>query len=103
MSDNQEQDNPSWITAPGGVVDVYANNFHITWTKDDVRIRLAVVVPNPDSPDPGAGFRGVNEEKAAITVAWRMAKVLLTHLSKAVDSYEKVNGEIKMDLVLPPP
>jgi hypothetical protein len=68
-----------------------------------VRVRLAVVVPSPDTPNPGAGFRGASEERGAVTLSWRVAKVLRNHLSDAIGAYEKVNGEIKIDVELPRP
>jgi hypothetical protein len=102
MSDNQKQEVAPWIKAPDGVVDVYANNFQVTWSLDDVRIRLAQLVSNPEKPTPGDRFQGANEERAAITFTWRIAKMLRNHLTQAIDGYEKINGEINIDIKLPP-
>jgi hypothetical protein len=102
MSDNKEQEIIPWIKAPGGIVEVYANNLHIMWSKDDVRIRLAQMIPSPETLDPGVDFQGANEERAAVTLTWRLAKVLRDSLSRAIDGYEKVNGEINIDIQLPP-
>lgn len=90
-----------WIESPEGVFEVYANAMHITWTVDDLRIRLAQIVNNPDTPNPGAGFLGVAEERAAVTFSWRGAKVLLDQLNTAIQHFEKLNGPIKVDLALP--
>ncbi|MHB8391994.1 MAG: hypothetical protein ACYDBH_20860, partial [Acidobacteriaceae bacterium] len=69
---------------------------------DDVRIRLAQVVDSPVNPNPGAEFRGAIEERAAVTFSWRNAKLLRDQLAVIVAAYEKANGEIKVDTVLPP-
>jgi hypothetical protein len=85
------------------VVEVYANNTHITWTKDDLRVRLAQIVEHPGAPNPGQNFRAANEERAAVTFTWRGAKVLRDELTKLIDAYESVNGEITLDITLPKP
>jgi hypothetical protein len=91
-----------WVKSPNGVIDVYANNIHVTWSIDDVRIRLSQVVTSPDTPNPGPTFSGVAEERAAITVSWRLAALLRNQLSSAIENYEKTNGPIKIDAKLPP-
>lgn len=75
---------------------------HVTWTQDDVRLRLAQVVDSPGTPNPGPGFLGVNEERAAVTFPWRHAKVLRDQLTTAIEQFEKINGPIRLDLRLPP-
>ena len=90
-----------WVKSPDGVFEVYTNAIHITWTVDDLRIRLAQVVDNPDTPNPGEGFRGVLEERAAVTFSWRGAKALRDQLNTAIENFEKANGPIKIDLALP--
>jgi hypothetical protein len=92
----------SWIKSPTGVVDVYANTMHATWSLDDIRVRLGQIVDSPKNPNPGADFRGAVEERAAVTLSWRNAKILRDQLIVIIDAYEKVNGEIKVDIELPP-
>jgi hypothetical protein len=91
-----------WVKSPNGVFEVYANNLHLTWSIDDVRIRLAQVVDNPETPDPGSSFRGAAEERAAITMSWRLAAMLRNQLSNAIENYEKTNGPININAKLAP-
>jgi hypothetical protein len=91
-----------WVESPDGIVEVYANAVHLTWSLDDVRIRLAQVVVDRETPNPGTDFRGVNEERAAVTLSWRMAKLLRDQLAAAIEQFEKTNGPIKLGLQLPP-
>src|SRR5580698_7881673 len=90
-----------WIKSPNGITDVYANSIHITWSVDDIRIRLAQVVDSPETPNPGPDFRGASEERAALTISWRMAKALRDQLTGAIENFEKTNGPIKVDVKLP--
>jgi hypothetical protein len=90
-----------WIKPPQGAVEIYANNIHITWTLDDVRVRLAQVVTSPKTPNPGTDYAGANEERAAVTFSWRNAKLLLNQLAQVIKLYEEANGEIKTDIKLP--
>lgn len=90
-----------WIKSPKGVAEVYTNNIHVTWSKDDLRIRLAQLIEDPQYPNPGPTLRGANEERAAVTFTWRAAKILRDQLSKVIAAYEEVNGEIKVDVELP--
>lgn len=98
----QEEQKLPWIKSPAGVLDVYANSIHVTWSLDDVRIRLGQVVDSPETPNPGEGFKGAIEERAAVTFTWRAAKIVISQLARAVQHYEKVNGEIQLDVRLPP-
>jgi hypothetical protein len=91
-----------WVASPNGIEDTYANSIHLTWTIDDVRLRLAQVIADAANPNPGPEFRGVNEERGAVTLSWRMAKLLRDQLSLAISRYEETNGEIKTDTKLPP-
>jgi hypothetical protein len=91
----------SWAKSPEGIFEVYANAMHVTWTQDDVRIRLGQVVDDPNTPNPGAGFRGINEERAAVTFPWRYAKSLRNQLTNIIERYEKANGPINLDIKLP--
>src|ERR1019366_6810354 len=104
MSDKGTSQPPQalpWIKSPTGTFDVYANSIHITWSLDDVRIRLAQVVDSPKTPNPGPDFRGVNQERAAVTFSWRLAKILCDQLTAAIENFEETNGPIKVDLELP--
>jgi hypothetical protein len=102
MPENEKQLPQSpWIKSPNGVFETYANNIHIMWSKDDLRVRLAQMVESPETPNPGADFRAATEERAAVTFSWRGAKLLRDQLTKVIEAYEKVNGEIKVDVVLP--
>jgi hypothetical protein len=101
MSVPEEQQKISWIKSPAGVTEIYANMMHATWTFDDVRLRLGQIVDSPETPNPGPGFKGASEERAAVTFTWRNAKMLRNQLNSIIEYYEKVNGEIKIDLVLP--
>jgi len=100
-TDQDQQPKLPWIKSPNGVIDIYTNSAHLTWSVDDVRIRLAQIIDNPETPNPGRGFRGAQEERAAVTFTWRVAKVLRDQLTKAIEAFEEVNGEIKVDVKLP--
>ncbi|MFP5227057.1 MAG: DUF3467 domain-containing protein [Acidobacteriota bacterium] len=92
-----------WMPAPGGVIEIYANMATIQWSLDDVRVRLAQMINSPDTPNPGGDLIAIAQEKAAITVTWRGAKIMLNNLSDAIAAYERANGEIITDLKLPNP
>jgi hypothetical protein len=92
-----------WVKSPDGVIDIYANEAHITWTLDDVRVRLAQVIDSPETPNPGDAFLGVIEERAAVTFSWRTAKLLRDGLSRIIAGYEAINGEIKTNPTLAQP
>jgi hypothetical protein len=91
-----------WVKAPDGIIEVYANTAHMTWSLDDVRVRFAQLVDSPKTPNPGDEFIAVAEERASVTFAWRNAVVFRDGLSKLIEAYEKTNGPIKMDVKLPP-
>jgi hypothetical protein len=91
-----------WVKSPDGICEVYSNMVHVTWSMDDVRIRLGQLVDSPETPNPGEAFVGVSEERAAITLTWRMAKLLRDQLSGVINRYEKVNGSINISPTLPP-
>ena len=91
-----------WVKSPKGIAEIYANSIHITWSLDDIRIRLGQIVDNPETPNPGKDFRGAIEERAAITFTWRNAKLAILDLARAIQNYEKVNGEINLSVQLPP-
>jgi hypothetical protein len=100
MAEEKKPELP-WMLSPRGVVEVYANNMHVTWTKDDLRIRLAQIVEDPTAPTPGAEFKAVNQERVAVTFNWRGAKILRNQLNRIIAAYEKANGEVNIDVTLP--
>lgn len=97
-----EASGPEWVESPDGVYEIYANSIHITWSLDDLRIRLGQLVNSPDTPTPGPAFKGVIQERAAVTLSWRGAKIFRDQLIAIIHNYETVNGEIKVDVKLPP-
>jgi hypothetical protein len=98
---NQTPKRMQWVESPDGVFEVYANLMHVTWSVDDVRVRLAQMVNSPETLTPGEGFHGVAQERAAVTFSWRGAKILRDELISAVDSFEATNGPINVELRLP--
>ena len=92
-----------WIPARDGIQEIYSNYTHLNWTLFDVRIRLGQLVPHPADTDPTKLTRFVVEERAALTMAWAEAKVLVASLQGLIDSYEKTNGELKPLKMAPPP
>jgi hypothetical protein len=105
VPDNSEKEEKptilDWIKPAQGAIEIYANNIHITWTLDDVRVRLAQLVTSPKTPNPGVGYLGANEERAAVTFTWRNAKLLRDQLAQVIQRYEETNGEIKVNVKLP--
>lgn len=99
MTENEKPKSP-WVEARNGVIEIYGNQMHITWTLDDVRVRIAQLVTDPTHPNPGPEYRGVTEERAAITFSWRGAKILRDNLTAIIDAYEQQNGEIKVNPAL---
>lgn len=91
-----------WIKPPSDICEFYANLIHVVWSLDDVRIRFAQIVPHPTTLDPGPSLRGAAEERGAVTLSWRVAKVLRNQLTKLIDNYEQANGEINLNVNLPP-
>ena len=102
MSDKEQKVQAKWVESPEGIFEVYANVAHITWTLDDVRIRLAQLVPSPETREPGDKYIGVAEERAAVTFSWRNAKIFRDSLTAVIENFEKTNWEIKVDVKLPP-
>jgi len=104
MSENEGPNKElPWVKSPSGVFEVYANMAHITWTLDDIRIRLGQVVGSAATPNPGPEYKGVSEERAAVTLSWRSAKIIRDQLTGIINSYENANGVIKTDPTLPLP
>ena len=102
MTQDDKKKSIPWVKSPKGVFEVYANMTHLTWSLDDVRVRLGQIIDNPETPQPGEGFKAVAEERAAVTFSWRGAKFFRNNLTAIIESYEKVNGEIKLDIALAP-
>jgi hypothetical protein len=102
MSEDKPRPPIEWVEARNGIFEMYVNLAHITWSVDDVRIRLAQMVPSPQTRNPGAKYVTMAEERAAITLTWRNAKVFRDNLTAAIANFEKTNGEIKLDVKLPP-
>jgi hypothetical protein len=92
---------PRWERSPNGVFDVYANVSHITWTLEDIRIRLGQLVASPEARTPGKDYRSVAEERAAVTFSWRAAVLLRDQLTLLIGEFEKENGPIRLDIKLP--
>lgn len=90
-----------WVESPEGIVEIYANAAHITWTLDDIRVRLAQLVPSPATRNPGDKFIGDAEERAAVTLSWRNAKIFRNSLNAVIEAFERDNGEIKLNVKLP--
>jgi hypothetical protein len=90
-----------WIQPQKGICEVYANQVHMTWTKDDVRIRLGQWTAHQKGLNPGKQFKSAIEERGAVTLPWRMAKLLRDQLTQIIDSYETSNGTINKDVQLP--
>lgn len=102
MTEKKEKPSIAWVRSPNGIVEIYANLAHITWSLDDVRVRLGILVPSAETLSPGKDFRSVVEEKAAVTISWRSAKILALEFARLIQSYEKVNGEINVKPTLTP-
>jgi len=97
MPEDQKRPPAEWVKSPDGILDVYANTAHVTWSLDDVRVRVGQLVTSPETRSPGASYKSVVEERAAVTFSWRNAKLLATQLSHIIANYEKVNGEININ------
>lgn len=103
MVENDSTGKPQiqWVPAPDGIQEIYANMATIQWSLDDVRVRLAQIINSPETPNPGQNLIPIAVEKAAVTVTWRGAKIMLSNLRQAIEAYEEINGEIVVDIKLP--
>jgi hypothetical protein len=101
QDENRESQPIHWVPAPEGVLEIYANMATLQWSLDDVRVRLAQIINSRETPDPGDDLVAVAQEKVAVSMSWRGAKIMRDNLARAIESYEKVNGEIVVDLKLP--
>lgn len=105
MADDKTEESKKvadWVESPDGVLDIYANTAHLTWSLDDVRVRFAQLINSPSTPNPGGEFIAVAEERVAVTFSWRNAVVFRNALSTVIEAYEKTNGPIKVEVKLPP-
>jgi hypothetical protein len=101
QEENKELKQIHWIPAPGGVLEIYANMATLQWSMDDVRVRVAQMINSPETPDPNQEIIPIAQEKAAVTISWRGAKIMRDYLIGAIEGYEKVNGNIVVDVKLP--
>jgi hypothetical protein len=89
-----------WAKSPLGVAEYYVNTSLVMWSLDDVRFRLGQLVNAHDNSSL-EDFTAVAQERAAVTMSWRNAKVLRNQLIELIKIYEEVNGEINVDVKLP--
>jgi hypothetical protein len=101
MTETPAKNSPvPWVKPPQGAFEAYSNQTHINWSLDDVRLRFAQIGESGEYTGPGSPLISVNYEKAAITLSWRNAKILQAKLATLISNYEKVNGEIKLQVTL---
>jgi hypothetical protein len=99
MSD-AEKPKAKWVKSPQGVAEYYINTSSIMWSLDDVRFRLGQLI-NAEDNSLDKDFKAVAQERAAVTMSWRNAKLLRNQLVQLVKLYEDANGEINVDVNLP--
>jgi hypothetical protein len=90
-----------WIRLKENIPEIYGNVVHASWTLVDVRFRIGQLVPSGTDPSADPSSQFVQDEQAAVTIAWPYVKTLRDMLTHLVANYEKVNGEIK-PINLPP-
>jgi hypothetical protein len=78
-----------------GIVEIYTNFIDLCWGPHDLRLCLARSFPTGGVYTSSETVRIVVEQTAAVTMAWREAKLLRDMLSDAVERYELANGELK--------
>ena len=89
-----------WVKSPNGRLEIYTNMCHLTWSLDDVRVRIAQLI---SEGRPGGEMQTFAEERATVTFTWRGAKMLRDQLSNIISKYEQENGEIQVSIKLPQP
>lgn len=99
MSDGKKP-NAKWVKSPLGVAEYYINTSVVMWSLDDVRFRLGQLVNSEDNSS-NEDFKAVAQERAAVTMSWRNAKLLRNQLMQLIELYEDANGEINVDVILP--
>lgn len=87
-----------WVRSKDNIPEIYSNFTHSSWTLFDIRVRFGQLVPTTEDK---SGF--VVEERAAVTFSWNQAKNVRDLLTQLIDSFEKVNGEIKPLKLAPDP
>jgi hypothetical protein len=95
-TEEKPKQQPPWVRTPDGVIEIYANLASLQWSLDDVRVRLAQLIEDPNHPTPGPEFKQAAQERAAVTFSWRNAKVLCKQLGELIAAYERANGEINL-------
>ena len=63
-------------------------------SRDPVRIRIAQIVPAPNTDATPGYLPRVAKERVALTLSWAEVKQLRDSLADLVSRYEKKNGEI---------
>jgi len=81
-----------WVKSEKGIVELYGNTIHPTWTLFDVRLVIGQLMGTRGDPI-DKGF--VIEEQGGLTISWPQAKALRDSLAALVAAYEEANGEIK--------
>lgn len=99
MSDTKKP-KAKWVKAPQGVAEYYVNTSLVMWSLDDVRFRLGQLI-NAEDNSSDDDFIAIAQEKAAVTMSWRNAKVLRNQLVQLIKLYEDTNGDINVDVTLP--
>jgi hypothetical protein len=83
-----------------GIFEAYANVTDADWSLTDVTLRFMQLIYL--AKEEGATTRNrdlVVLERADITIPWWQAKVLASTLTKLVQSYEAVNGELRQPIL----
>lgn len=84
------------IEPADGTFTCYSNVFNLNWTQTDVRLRFGELIQiSTDEKRTWQNQQPVIEERAAVTIPWSQAKVLRDILDAVIQSYEKLNGELK--------
>ena len=99
MSDGKKP-NAKWVKSPLGVAEYYINTSLVMWSLDDVRFRLGQLINGEDNSSK-EDFTAVAQERAAVTMSWRNAKLLRNQITQLIKLYEDANGEINVDVILP--
>lgn len=79
-----------WVSNPKGLIEIYGNYAHASWTLYDVRMLVGKL-----RPELGDSSKFVVEEQAAIYITWPHLKSIVAALQGIIESYESVNGEIE--------
>jgi hypothetical protein len=99
MSD-EKKPKTEWTKSPLGVPEYYVNMSLVMWSLDDVRFRLGQLI-NANDNSPEGEFAATAQERAAVTMSWRNAKLLRNQLTHLIQLYEEANGELNVNVKLP--